>query len=672
MQINVLQDLPPQANLEDLPSSTDSAATLATAESWLRICLNEHDCQLVSSQAFANRVLPTRLIQLNIPKPRLILTSSLDSDVEYATLSHCWGSAKQFALNGANLETMQQAIPLELLSKTFQESMVLANRFGYDYLWIDSLCIIQDDAHDWRHESTLMSSVYGGSSLNIAASHARDGSEGCFSHRPRSLLAILPASANFQTQEPVACIPTDLYSRGLLNTALRSRAWAFQERFLSPRTLHFSNSQLFWSCQHLEACEIFPTGIPAPLRTSTELFFHDDKTIRRHSLRSLLSKEPDLWADVVLAYSSGLLTHQEDKLVAISGIARLVYEVTTDVYLAGLWKTNLEWQLLWSVSRSSERGYSVDKMISYRAPSWSWASVNGIIRQLFPDPSPNGTAGYCLLININSASTLHLHDDPFGQISDGVISLSTHGLLQIIPPMRAALDELHRSEPTAATPYGDYYSVLYGRLYKHDSQSREEYVLKKKIQSLNHSHKRWLGRGFGDAIQRGDIRMGTTLPIIFSDNGVRLPLISGTLIPTGVNQLIDQLSSSGPVSNNELDMLGNKRKRDLEGYIEKGPDCELCPLHTSWDSSPLKLKDIYLLPVWAVKGRDESDLSFGGGLLLERSGKKKGEYRRVGRAEAVSLTKLDLYLFDRTAGVHNHELYSNRRMPGMKHTITII
>jgi hypothetical protein len=232
--------------------------------SWLRTCTEEHDCLSTSAQVFPDRVLPSRLICLRGTTVRLCLSTELPTNTPYATLSHCWETIEQFTIRKENLISLQESIPVHLLSKTFQDAIFLTSKFRYQYLWIDSLCIVQDDSNDWRNGSSLMASTYGGTSLNIAASHAQDGSVGWFVERsPSDVAPCLVSLKGLDLPERVVCVPIDFYNRGIWHTALRRRAWAFQGRLLSPRTLSFSSTQIFWGCQRLEACESFPISIPS-------------------------------------------------------------------------------------------------------------------------------------------------------------------------------------------------------------------------------------------------------------------------------------------------------------------------------------------------------------------------------------------------------------------------
>lgn len=173
-----LLDNPALRTLSVKPQITDS---LELARRWLKECCKEHDgCRPVLKLP-----LPSRLLDITADLPRLIVTSDCnwvrDRRPRYATLSHCWGDEPFFCLTATNMrELITEGIRPIDLTQTFRDAIKIARAMGLDYLWIDSLCIIQSDHEDWAKEAVCMSSVYQGSTVNIAASSARHGGQGCF------------------------------------------------------------------------------------------------------------------------------------------------------------------------------------------------------------------------------------------------------------------------------------------------------------------------------------------------------------------------------------------------------------------------------------------------------------------------------------------------------------
>lgn len=362
---------------------------------------------------------------------RICRRDSIPSATSYATLSHCWGHLKIQTLTSANSQELHHEIKSHELCKTFQDAIRLTRLAGFEYLWIDSLCIIQDDLDDWRQESALMAHVYGCSSLNISATGAANGSEGCFFERLPSyqLKYELPLLLNGALISLSICsFPPESwrynnnadsmawYRRLITSQPLLQRAWCIQERLLSRRTLHFSRPELFWECKTKSASENFPDEFPRALRFDE--FYEKEKG-------DALS-----WEDVVHMYTRTSLTKSTDKLVAIGGIAASVQKTRKDSYLAGLWRRELEKGLYWNVWV----GEAVKRPTTYRAPSWSWAAVDGPV-------CPAGTgyntafkastegAATQTYIEVLDASVEAVGESPFGEIRGGKVTLRCEGLI---------------------------------------------------------------------------------------------------------------------------------------------------------------------------------------------------------------------------------------------------
>ncbi|KAM5341800.1 hypothetical protein ACJ41O_014831 [Fusarium nematophilum] len=169
------------------------------------------------------------------------------------------------------------------------------------------------------------------------------------------------------------------------------RAWVMQERMLSPRTLAFAKTQVFWECRCKRASEEFPSEYPIELFEKWHRDFEQPRLqnkLKTHGLNhhadSRLGDDrmPRLslaWHNLVILYSRKDITFEQDKLVAVSGLADLFAAQMGTDYIAGLWKSTLLKDLLWEVDADN----SVSKRpLSYRAPSWSWASVECPVKYL--------------------------------------------------------------------------------------------------------------------------------------------------------------------------------------------------------------------------------------------------------------------------------------------------
>ncbi|KAH6714640.1 heterokaryon incompatibility protein-domain-containing protein [Leptodontidium sp. MPI-SDFR-AT-0119] len=370
---------------------------------WLETCLKNHpECRTVAHQ------MPSRLVFLDENRARLIDTSILQNKPLYATLSHCWGTKKILQLTRNNMTDRRIEIPEVELSQTFKDALHIIRQLGFAYIWIDSLCIVQDWPEDWCAEASKMSGVYGGSALNIAASAANDGSVGCFFSREDQTLRRL---SRHRIQIPVGvpardtwvdCLDATIFRSCVEQSPLASRSWAFQERFLAPRTIHFTKWQVYWECKTNIACETYRDSLPKSKdyhgfeRRDTEL----------------------LWCNIVRKYSGCKLTLWKDKLVAISGVAKSVHSLTGDEYVAGLWKKRLEAQLLWHTS-NNER-------ISSNLPSWTWASLKGQVSPAnLKEERKHQMNVICRVADIQLNFT---GDDTYGEITSGILRLVTQYL----------------------------------------------------------------------------------------------------------------------------------------------------------------------------------------------------------------------------------------------------
>jgi Heterokaryon incompatibility protein (HET) len=363
------------------------ATGLATLKRWMATCRSHHDVcntswRLVSSQ----RKLPTRLLEItnNASKLhiRLVETNQLPNSTTYCTLSHCWGRKEIICLTQESYKDFLQSVPLERLSRTFRHAVHLTHELDCNYLWIDSLCIIQKNVSDWLIESSRMGEVYTNGYLNIAASAAEDGDGGLFFPESRSASpCILPYKSTPSTN--YVCYHDDPWGTSVEKSPLGSRGWVVQERILSPRVAHFAQNQIYWECCQNRFAEWLPSEFLTRHDRMAEL-----KGIQIHSVTTEeeSSKEVptyDSWNYLISRYTDCDLTLDSDKLIAISGLARRTCQqlkLQADSYLAGLWKPSLTRYLLWHTKPSKR----TSRCIASGAPSWSWASMNGSIK--FPGP----------------------------------------------------------------------------------------------------------------------------------------------------------------------------------------------------------------------------------------------------------------------------------------------
>lgn len=295
------------------------------------------------------------------------------------TLSHCWGTSRHFTTTLETISARKNGIGFQDLPKTFQDAVTLTRHIGVRYLWLDSICICQDDAKDWEGTSAEMGTVYSNSYLNIAASHAKDDTFGCFSHRRsrRHLELTMHNNGNASTKclAFALALPKAISSRhyiALEDEPLADRAWVLQERCLAPRTLHYATDQMYFEC-----CEemLSEDGVQYTGRYhGLDAHKQRDKVHRPNlELRSYRA-----WYDLIQNYGCRKLSKSSDKLPALAGLARRFQDQLGDEYCAGLWRRQLIEGLCWEVTK--EERDRTSEPAEYRAPSWSWASIDGPFR----------------------------------------------------------------------------------------------------------------------------------------------------------------------------------------------------------------------------------------------------------------------------------------------------
>jgi hypothetical protein len=289
---------------------------------------------------------------------------------QYAALSHCWGGYGGLRTYKASFQGYTDSIDPDLLSKTVFDAVAITRGLGLQYLWVDTLCIIQDDTEDWNCESLTMDLIYRNATVTIAASGAKDGRGGCFLKPTSSLEAIKVPLMVATSQQPTSIMfKTHLGSiaEGFENSALSGRGWCLQESVLSRRVLHFRDDRVIWQCKESLTAEDY-----LDLRWDQDTANNFDRISRFSKLP--VTPELNDWFNIVEDYSRRRLTVQMDKLCAMRGLSNFFKTIFGNVYLDGIWFVGIHSCLLW-ISATGD----MQKPSSPRAPSWSWAALDGPI-----------------------------------------------------------------------------------------------------------------------------------------------------------------------------------------------------------------------------------------------------------------------------------------------------
>ena len=334
----------------------------------------------------------------------------------YAALSYVWGEPQPHSTCTTKLPTYLEAIDILLLPQTIKDAIVCTHNLNLRYLWTDSLCILQDSDEDKQREIPHMCDIYRDAYVTIIAASSQKVSEGFLRDRKRPVETPLPfwcpdgRLGTISVDESGSAKPD--------KEPVNLRAWCFQERVLSPRTLVYASHTLQYQCQtaisdigdiwnYLPSTELGELRLPNMMmsRTPCNMPSSDDA-------RALLAA----WRDVLYDYTQRAVSYPSDRLVAISGIAQLFQRWwgSSNRYIAGLWERNLSTDLLWYRQRPSQGRLVTGQ---YLAPSWSWAATIGRV------VAGSGTARN-ILWDVQLCEAIPLSDNhPLGQVKGGKLTV---------------------------------------------------------------------------------------------------------------------------------------------------------------------------------------------------------------------------------------------------------
>ncbi|KIV83444.1 hypothetical protein PV11_05468 [Exophiala sideris] len=407
--------------------SNDSPVTNALIRSWLRKCKTNADGKHDECNKQYANYLPTRLldVRMALASDRVLLLCSatdpsrFDHDRSYASLSHCWGTwgAKENpVLLIENLAArQQQGLELNSFPKTFRDAIRIAGSLGINWIWIDSLCIIQNSTSDWLKGASLMDQTYQHAVLNISADHGEDSRAGCFVERhPLDIRPIQFESSKSKVSWQVTFNGTFRWTR---TSPSFHRAWIMRERQLARRILHFTNKEVVWECCGVGnssfASESLPGG--APFKT----VFDDQAKFQTGRLQQTLGDHLEetyaLWNDICEDLSRKSLTHATDMPIILSSLAKEFHRVLrTDEYCSGLWRSTLPQSLAWSTI-----SWAPGDNREYIAPSWSWMSAATDVKLALQSSHRNVLP----LAEVACIDNELKHGEPYGALRSGILHM---------------------------------------------------------------------------------------------------------------------------------------------------------------------------------------------------------------------------------------------------------
>jgi hypothetical protein len=431
--------------------STGTESSLRFIKDSLEDCLKNHaPCREASESKTA--FMPARLLEISQDTLRLVEGTIVQGP--YACLSQCWGKQgkRPLVTTHENLESHERGISLDSLPRVFREAVEISRTLGLTYLWIDSLCIVRDEeptywqtylqTNSCRNSSELYE-VFRHSHLTLVATSAHDADDKLFFDRGCSKAAVTPMSGEptmvcFRRNDPGNHVYKS-WREGvgfthrphpIIDQAYRpllTRAWALQERLLSPRVVHFYHHELTWECYKCATCECADWNFPGGCYVA-------EVAEQKKSLFSLGGSDDivEAWHFLVERYSALEMTDIKDRLEALSGLAKAFQEKSNDEYMAGLWRSSFVRDLAWRKSwgrmpppprtRISTRR-TVEEPL-WIAPTWSWASCNASVSFVYNiqphEKNPSVVDSHLFPASANSRGEL----DILGQLRAGSVLLN--------------------------------------------------------------------------------------------------------------------------------------------------------------------------------------------------------------------------------------------------------
>lgn len=364
-----------QISFPVLPEA-ENPARFALLRAWLRWCDEAHDCN--KHDAKSKPVLPTRLLYVGEPDLdvlRLYCPKKKDR-MKYIALSHCWGeltpeNQHQSRTTKNNINRRLKQFSFSELPKTFKDAVKVTRELDIQYLWIDSLCIIQGDWKDWEYEAKRMEDVFASAYCTIAATSAVNSNAGFLD---RNITNEYVYVQNASGRRFYVCADMDDFDNDVEKARLNTRAWVMQERVLSGRTIHFSAKHAYFECGEGVYCE----NLTRMESSHRKEFFTLDPKFPNRLLKSGSRSTMEFIHFLFENYSKRGLSERTDRAVAISGLETRVAKALRTEKRYGIFRNYLHRNLLWqrSVDQQTERiNYKTQNM-----PSWSWMAYDGVVQ----------------------------------------------------------------------------------------------------------------------------------------------------------------------------------------------------------------------------------------------------------------------------------------------------
>ena len=376
------KNIPKQPD-EELPDKNQSVApnqiNYSLISLWVSYCEQHHGIDCNRRELERSAYEEVDIILVDVRKNCLVQATT---KARYIALSYVWGAVSQLQttrelfsslMTPESLREHEAAIP-----PVISDAILFVRSLGEPYLWVDSLCIVQDDANAKHHQITQMAVIYSSSLFTIVAIAARDANS--------SLPGVRPHTRWVRSAMPQQCelhvpLRPDLVIKAMDRSLYASRGWTFQERILSRRCVYFLDEQLYFHCRGALWCEEpQPIKMTRIVTNSAEYEIHP--MARAYELTDSIKRKDwsaafRLFANLILEYSRKNLSFPHDVIDAFSGVLEALQGYSNFTFTYGLPEELIDWALMWAPSHEIQRRPSTSPSLSHYFPTWSWVGWVG-------------------------------------------------------------------------------------------------------------------------------------------------------------------------------------------------------------------------------------------------------------------------------------------------------
>jgi hypothetical protein len=332
-------------------------------------------------------VLPRKIIEISSdPTVAPRVCQSEGKLGTYVVLSYCSGGDEHPIRSISEISNFPATLDLQSLPSTVADAIEITRRLRYQYLWIRDFHSSEDESGE---DASELVDIYGRAVLMLSATTGEDANSGIFHDRHVLYSPALGSNKDRYLRQQLLH-----WSLDIEESPLAARGWAILEKLLAPRIVHFTQRQMIWECAsgyQYEASRVDDKKV----ESDNGREWHRKKVVQPYIENALQNRPKNIekldnhadnikqlerleaWHHCIDEFSSGFLSAPSHKLLAVAPLASAIDDGNMGQYLAGLWSDNIAFGLAWS------RGYALLKPAQeYRAPSWSWASVDGPVQSL--------------------------------------------------------------------------------------------------------------------------------------------------------------------------------------------------------------------------------------------------------------------------------------------------